>query len=362
MAMHISPRLLRRGLELFALISVLGFVGLLLYGNNLGLFLQAMLSLHWGWVLLGVGLASLDWVGGGLRLWVVVRQVYAPVSFRTAVLASGLNTWGGYITPTQTGGGPMMIYTLKRYGVPLPEAMISSLMTFVATVVFYGIAGPVALFFGAGRSLERHGILGHTFTLYDLFRVSLGGFVGIGAILILLFLFPEVGRRLARGVVGWAERRGSARLVAWAKDAREGVDRSHECLRAFFHGKGWAALAVAVVASVPTFSNRLAAGYVVLRMLNIHAQFVDVILLQTLITFLLYFAPTPGGSGLAEVLSAAVMSIYVPRALTPSYILLWRVVTCYLTVGFGSLVFWQWLKGAEERAEASVATGIAPRN
>jgi glycosyltransferase 2 family protein len=358
MATLISPRLLRRSLELFAVISALGFIGLLLYGNNLSLFVEAMLSLQWGWVLLGVALASLDWVGGGVRLWVLARHVYRPIAFRTAIVASGMNTWGGYITPTQTGGGPMMIYTLKRYGVPLPEAMISSLMTFVATVVFYAVAGPLALFFGAGRSLERHGILGHTFTLYDLFRLSLGGFVGIGILLIFLFLFPEVGRRLARGFVGWAERRGSARLVAWAQGAREGIDRSHDCMLAFFRGKGWLALAVAVIASVPTFGNRLAAGYVVLRMLGIHAQFVDVILLQTLITFLLYFAPTPGGSGLAEVLSVAVMSIYVPRVLTPSYILLWRVVTCYLTVGVGSLVFWQWLKGAEERAETGVPTAV----
>ena len=260
MATLVSPRLLRRGLELFAVISAAGFIRLLFYGNNLTLFLEAMLSLQWGWVVLGVALASLDWVGGGLRLWVLARHVYPSISYRTAVFASGMNTWGGYITPTQTGGGPMMIYTLKRYGIPLPEAMISSLMTFVATVVFYAVAGPLALFFGAGRSLERHGILGHTFTLYDLFRLSLGGFVGLGIILILLFLFPGVGRWLARGVVGWAERRGSARLAAWAHGAREGIDRSHECLRAFFRGKGWRALAAAGLVVGPTFGNRLAAG------------------------------------------------------------------------------------------------------
>lgn len=84
-------------------------------------------------------------------------------------------------------------------------------------------------------------------------------------------------------------------------------------------------------------------------MLGIKEHFVDVLLLQTLITFLLYFAPTPGGSGLAEILSTAVMSIYVPRPLTPSYILLWRIVVSYLTVAVGSVVFWRWLKRAEER-------------
>ncbi len=356
MAMLVSPRLLRRGLELFALISALGFGGLLLYGNNLVTFLDAMLSLRWGWVAVGVGLASLDWVGGGLRLWVLTRHVHPRATFSSSVIASGLNTWGSYLTPSQTGGGPIMIYALKRYGVPLPEATISSLMSFVATVAFFALAGPAALLLGAGRSLERHGILGESFTLYDLFRLSLAGFVVIGLAMIALFVFPEASRRVAQRLVTWAERRKSARVAGAVEGLRQGIDRSHECLVAFFRGRGWAALAAAVLLSVPTFGNRLAAGYVVLRMLGIHAHFVDVVLLQTLITFLLYFAPTPGGSGLAEVLSAAVMSIYVPRPLTPSYILLWRVVTSYLTVAVGSAIFWRWLKGAEERADASVAT------
>jgi uncharacterized membrane protein YbhN (UPF0104 family) len=67
--------------------------------------------------------------------------------------------------------------------------------------------------------------------------------------------------------------------------------------------------------------------------------------------FLLYFAPTPGGSGLAEILSAAVMSIYVPRELTPSYILLWRIIVSYLTVGFGSFVFWRLIRSADAEVE-----------
>ncbi|MBI2537330.1 MAG: flippase-like domain-containing protein [Gemmatimonadetes bacterium] len=317
MAMIVTPRLLRRGLEVFAGISVLGFVGLLFYGNNLALFLQAMLSLKWGWALLGVGLASLDWVGGGLRLWIITRHVYPRVTLPGAVVAGGLNTWGGFLTPTQTGGGPLMIYALKRYGVPLPEAMISSLMTFVATVVFFAVAGPVALLLGAGRSLEQHGILGRAFTLYDLFRLSLGGFIAIGLLMIALFVFPEVARRIGQRLVSWLERHGSPRLASRVNELREGVDRSHGCLVAFFRGKGWTALAAAVVLSSLAFGN------------------------------------VTGGSGLAEVLSAAVMSIYVPRVLTPSYILLWRVITCYLTVAFGSFVFWRWLKGAEVRVDGN---------
>ena len=67
--------------------------------------------------------------------------------------------------------------------------------------------------------------------------------------------------------------------------------------------------------------RKLLAGYVALRVIGIEAHFVDVLLVQTLITFLLYFAPTPGASGIAEVLSAIVMTAYVPAAMTPLYTL-----------------------------------------
>lgn len=348
MATVVSPRLLRRGLEIFAVISLLGLGALLLYGNNLQIFLSAMLNLEWGWVVLGVAVASLDWVGGGLRLWVLTRHVHPKATLKSSILAGGLNTWASYITPMQTGGGPVMIYTLRRYGTPIPEAMVSSLMSFVATVIFFAVAGPLALLAGAGRSLERHGVLGEALTLYDLFRLSLGTFIGIGVVILALFTFPGGARKLAKTLVGWLEARGSSKLASRVEALREGVDRSHDCLVAFFKARGWFSLAAAVILSAAAFANRLTAGYLVLRMLDINVNFVDVLLLQTLISFLLYFAPTPGGSGLAEILSAAVMSIYVPRELTPSYILLWRTMVSYLTVGAGSVVFWNWLKVAEE--------------
>jgi uncharacterized protein (TIRG00374 family) len=346
----ITPKLVRRGLELFALISIVGFVGMLLYGNNLDHFLHAMFSLRWRWVLVGVCLASMDWFGGGLRLYVFARHLHPDASLKGCVLAGGLTAFAGYVTPAQSGSGPMMIYTLNRYGLPLPQAVITGLMTLIATVLFFSVAGPTAVFLGAGSSLGDHGVLAGV-SLNDLFRASLGGFVSIGLVMLLFIVFPGVARRIARRLASMFERRGNEKFANRVEVVREGIDRAHESLVAFFHVRGWLALAGGVGLTGLAFSNRLLSGYVVLRMLGIHAPFVDVLLLQTFIVFMLYFAPTPGGSGIAELLSAAVMSIYVPRELTPSYILLWRIVVSYMTVGFGSFVFWNWLKGAETSAE-----------
>ena len=76
MSRLLTPKLLLRGFEVFAVASLAGFWITLLYGNNLPAFLAALGRLHWIWILAGLGLASMDWIGGGLRLWVVARHIY----------------------------------------------------------------------------------------------------------------------------------------------------------------------------------------------------------------------------------------------------------------------------------------------
>src|SRR2546428_8141062 len=89
MPLALTPRLLRRGLELFAVISLIGvLLVLVFFGENLQGFLSGLAHLRWGWMLLGLGLASMDWLGGGTRLWVVPRQVHPGVRLRDTVIAA----------------------------------------------------------------------------------------------------------------------------------------------------------------------------------------------------------------------------------------------------------------------------------
>ena len=348
----LTPKLLLRGFEVFAVASLLGFGATLLYGNNLPAFLAALGRLHWIWILAGLGLASMDWIGGGLRLWVVARHVYPRPPLKGLILAGGMGAWAGYITPLNTGAGPMTMYTMRRYGVPLPVAVTSTFMSFVATVLFFAIAGPLAVVFGAGRSLGQRGnVLG--LSLFDLFLGSLSIIAGIGLLMAVVLLFPRFVRDLIHRAAEWIGHR-SQRFAARLTKLQTGIDQAHESVVAFKSLRGLLALFWATVLSGPSHANKLLAGYVALRALGIHTNFVDILLVQTLVMFLLYFAPTPGASGVGEVLSAAVMSSYVPRELTPIYILIWRLTLSYYTLAFGFLVFSSWvrqgLKGVEDPA------------
>src|SRR5689334_4041650 len=338
----LTPKLLLRGFEVFAVASLLGFGATLLYGNNLPAFLAALGRLHWIWILAGLGLASMDWLGGGLRLWVVARHVYPRPSLKGMILAGGMGAWAAYITPLNSGAGPMTMYTMRRYGVPLPVAVTSTFMSFVATVLFFAIAGPLALLFGAGRSLGQRGnLLG--LSLYDLFQGSLTIIAGIGVLMAIVIFFPRFVRDLIHRLAEWVGRR-SRRVADRVERLRGGIDEIHKSVIAFNSPRGWLTLFWATILSAPSHANKLLAGYVALRALGLHANFVDILLVQTLVMFLLYFAPTPGASGIGEVLSAAVMSSYVPRELTPIYILMWRLILTYITLGVGFLVFSNWVR------------------
>jgi uncharacterized protein (TIRG00374 family) len=348
----LTPRLLLRGFEVFLLISLVGYGAVLIYGNNFPAFLESLKGVHWRWLLVGAGLASMDWIGGGLRLWVVARQIHPNPPLKGMILAGGMSAWAAYLTPLQSGAGPMMMYTMRRFGVSLPVAVTSTLMTFIATVAFFAFAGPLAVVFGAGKSLgDKGNVLG--LSLYDLFLGSLGIFGVLGVLLVFVVFFP----RLVRDFIHWiAVTFGgrNPRVAARVEKLRVGLDEAHRSIVAFNTPRGWLALFWAILISGPSHANKLLAGYVALRAVGIEANFVDILLVQTLITFLLYFAPTPGASGVAEVLSTLVMAVYVPKGLLPLYTLIWRLILSYYTIAFGFLVFSHWVrKGIKGIGETS---------
>jgi len=342
MANPLSPKLLLRGFEIFVGISLVGYAAVLFYGDNLPAFLHGLTQLHWEWVLVGLALASMDWIGGGLRIWVVTREIHPNPPLKGMILAGGMSAWAAYLTPFQTGAAPMMVYTMRRFGVSVPVAMTTALVTFIATIAFFGITGPLAILLGAGQSLGSKGnVLG--LSLYDLFLGSLGIFAGLGVLLIVVVVFPKLARNGVHRLAVWAGRR-SKRVEARLEQLLIGIDEAHSSVVKFNTPRGWLSLFWATLLSGPSHANKLLAGYVALRVIGIEAHFVDVLLVQTLVTFLLYFAPTPGASGIAEVLSAVVMTAYVPAALTPLYTLVWRTILSYFTIAFGFLIFSHWVR------------------
>ncbi len=347
----LTPARLRQGFLLFVVLSLVAYLGVLLYGQHTAEFLPTLERIQWHWVLIGVGLASMDWLGGGARLWVLVRQIHEKPPFWPMVIAGGMGAWAGYLTPGMTGASPMQVYVMKRAGVPVPKALMAVLMSFIATVLFFVIGGTVAVLFGAGKSLGPHGdVLG--LSLLDLFKGSIGMFSVLGVLMLAVLVAPNPisrGMHWITTALGERSRRIAARLQA----LRSGIDQAHDSMVAFNTPRGWLALLWAILISAPSHANKLLAGYVALRAIGIQVPFIDLLLVQTLVSSILYFAPTPGAAGFAELLSTMVMTLYLPRELNAVYTLLWKCILQWFTLAFGFAVFSSWVRQGLKGIEAN---------
>src|SRR2546425_12440235 len=115
--MALTPRLLRRGLELFAVISLAGVVVVLaVYGQNVQTVARALLHLQWGWMVVGLGLASMDWLGGGNPLWAFMRPVPPGVRLRGMIVAGRAVARAAHFDTTPPGRGPPHELGLVRGG------------------------------------------------------------------------------------------------------------------------------------------------------------------------------------------------------------------------------------------------------
>lgn len=352
----ITPRTLKRGLQIFFVISVLGVVAVLWRTGAWRSTLDAFAQVRPLWMLAALVLASSDWLGGGLRIWLLTKHVYKPTPFWGMVVAGGLTAWASYVTPAQAGGGPTMILTMRRYGVPLPEAMTATAMSLLTTVIFFAIAGPLAVVFGAGSSLSGYATGIGNISLYDIFKTSAATFGVVGGLLIFMLGFPAVTQGLLHRLVNWLEKHHGEKWAKRVAGLRTGIDRMVECTHLYFRTpSGWFQIFLGILTSGLAHANRLLAGYFAMKALGLPASFIDVLIIQVTVSFLLYFAPTPGGAGMAEALSAAVMQKFVPNAYLPAYTIIWRFTMSYATVIFGTFIFYKLLHGKLEEVEAEDA-------
>ena len=302
-------------------------------------------ELQWEYLLLMLLCLPLDTLACGVRIWVVGRVLQPGVGLWTCLKAEWANVGLSILTPSQTGGGFGQIYMLNRGGASVGTALTISLLTFSGTMVGLFCIGLYSLLFS---SIDLTGPFFHgavlTLTLISALMVL--GMVWPG-------LFRAVVALISRAFFKmWSRKRS---LQDWwpPHKARTGPPLDHmgplaaklvdivytyqDDIRRFVRRGRVTFLWVWLLSLAFLFSRSLMA-FLCIRFLGVQASTLGhVIELQMALIFLIYFAPTPGGSGLAEGVSLSIMASIVPIGFAPYYNLLWRSSTLYLRAILGLL-------------------------
>ncbi|MGD9322084.1 MAG: lysylphosphatidylglycerol synthase transmembrane domain-containing protein [Desulfobacteraceae bacterium] len=300
-------------------------------------------KLQWGYLFLLLLFLPFDTIACGLRIWVVCRVLQPGIGFWTCLKAEWANVGVAMITPSSSGGGLGQIYMLNRGGANAGSAIAISFITFLGSMVGLLCIGLYNILFSGASDMG------------PLLSTALWGFTFIAAFVILAAVWPGLFRVLIMWIYQayWQIRgknhrlgvfRSSPEAQAESSQANMGrvaaklVDMTHayqDNVRRFVRlGKG--SFVIVCLLSLSFLLSRCLMAFLCLRFLGIQTSTLgDVMEIQMALILFVFFAPTPGGSGLAEGVSLAFMSSVVPVGFAPYYNLLWRFTTLYLAASVG---------------------------
>lgn len=325
----LSRKNVARGTILFLLCTFAGlFISFLWSGTeDIGrVFREMRVEL-----LLGACLCMIvDWTFGALRFHIFIRKIKPGVRFRDSLRANLATLCVSGITPFQTGGiGHLYIYT--RVGVPLSGAITSGIICFLATII------PLIVFAGgitglAPPFLPRGSAWASLFS-FLVFGLVLTGFV-------LLLFKPDIIFRFFRWLCLLTQRR-ITRLTpvlqrATAKVEELVTEHKSYVLMLLRDHKGTCALSLLLTCGF--FASRIVGSYIVVQALNGDATFWELTVVGLFLNFIVLFVPSPGASGVAEIVTVGFMENLISKELIPLYVLLTRFFVTYCAVIVGGVV------------------------
>ncbi|MEP7109858.1 MAG: flippase-like domain-containing protein [Ferruginibacter sp.] len=313
----------------FALITIATIAGIFFY-NHTGDTVVALGHIKVKFILICSVMLFADLMMGSWRNHIYVQKLKPGLSHWVSFKANVANMFMGAVTPAHGGAGPAQIYVYMRHGLTFLDSFAISLINFGATLIFMPLAGFTAILFmnqeyvgGIVPSLLRY-----AFTFFAIFlSVFLLAFwkpVWIGVII------KKIAGSLSKIFPG-----RKRRLTVWADISDKNIAR-YQNICSIIIKKNPILFPLSIIITIVMYLNKYCMQYVILLGLGVQAELLQVISIQVLIQFMIYFIPTPGGSGFAEISISVLFGKIVPAAVLSLFTLLQRSFLLFFPAMIGA--------------------------
>lgn len=309
-------------------ICIMGIIALLTSGPATW---EAINRLQVKYVLLALVLGATSISIDSLVLWMLASAAGTKISFFYSLKSILFYLFLSTITGTVSGGEPLIVYQLTQKNMPLGKATSVMLVRGALILSIIAVAAPIIVYFNGG--------LIQNIILKTLFRYIAILLFLVVAFFTYAFFNPLKGEELIHKICLWIER--YKRLAKYAenfeKKLKVWIDDFSGSLKEFIKYKKKILLGGSILSAISLSSNYLIA-YTILKGLNYQVPILQVLMVQFVLYFLLYFTPTPGGAGVAEGGCYAMFAASVPKHLLGIFVILWRFFTIYLWVILGGFL------------------------
>jgi len=320
-----------KGTLWFALITVITIAGIFFY-NNTGKTVEALQHISYKYIAICFVMLFVDLQLGSWRNHIYARKLKPGLSHWVSFRANVANMFMGAVTPAHGGAGPAQIFVYTSAGLTFIDAFAISLINMGATLIFMPLAGFVAITLMDTSSVSSFvpQMLRFGFTFFLLFLV---GFM-------LAFWKPLwVGaaiRKIAAGLSAIFPKR-KEKLTNWAENSFKNISKYQQTCSVIIRQHPFL-FPLSLLITTVLYLNKYCLQWVILMGLGVNANLVQVIAFQVIIQFGIYFAPSPGGSGFAEVLISKLFGTIIPATLLPIFTLLQRSFLLFFPAIVGAYV------------------------
>jgi len=268
----------------------------------------------------------------GFRLWCILRTLDYRITVESMIRLVYINIFVSNVTPLATGGGVAQVWFLQRRGVPVGTGMTATAIRTILAVIFIFGAGPILLLqLTDVQSVMEHTLILRTLVIFAILYLSFFIIVMLRTktlIRFLLWILIIIQRlHLIR----------PSRRYRWKKYIIREMMRFSSGFRTFLKGNWW--FIIASFSSTAVFLLALFSfPACICTALGYDVNYWLVIARLVITTFVMYFSPTPGASGIAEGVFAYFFSNILSAGHLVLVTILWRALTIYLGMGVG-LVF-----------------------
>jgi uncharacterized protein (TIRG00374 family) len=280
-------------------------------------------------------LLGLYYLTDALRLYIIIKAMGFHVGFPYLLKLVFVNIFVSNVTPLATGGGIVQVFFLTKKGMPIGEATAAtSIRTILAAITLF-ILTPIIIFFEP-----------NLFRLF--YQKNLIYYIAGFSCLYLMIFFTVLLRTKAIRLqlfrvfyfitkLGLLSRHRFR--ILFLKFSRE-LSLFSDGFKRFLRGRpGYVIMSV-----LSTFLFLLflfSFSIILIRALGYEISLFTIMAFQVVLTFFMYFAPTPGAAGIAEGGYGLLFSQLVKKQDITLLTITWRFLTIYVGVFIGILIVYR---------------------
>ncbi len=283
----------------------------------------------------------------GLRLYYTLRALGYRIPKSAMTKLVFINIFFSNITPMATGGGFAQVWFLHRHGVPIGRATAATTIRTVLAIFFIFSLTPVFLLTLAPLQNEA-------------FISDIGGALAVFIVLYLAFFAIVLLR--AHWLIGPLSKlfhglhklhlMSESRHQRWQYKARREMLRFSRSFAEYCRGSK-SAIALSVFFTAVFLISLFSFPALLMWGLGYDINYLVSLGLLVVTTFIMYFAPTPGASGISE----GVFGSFFNEILANNHLLLvtfsWRFLTIYLGMLIGLIVLQRYLVKSAHKQDVS---------